>query len=398
MNLDYFKPLEKCHFFSAPKRIMFGTGVAKNVGGELESFQQKKLLVITDNKIAETDSVKSLINSLSACDYKTKIFLSETKEPTAEMITEFIKFCRAEKEGIVIGIGGGSIMDQAKVASFMTLCEGEVDDYLGTNKAIKSRLPLVLIPTTAGTGAETSPNAVIKKQTKKYTISSTTILPDLAVVDPLLTLSLPKKPTAFTGIDALSHAVEAIISLNSNPLTIATSLEAISLIDKNLPLAFFSGYNIEARYNMSLAATLGGLSLNSGATLAHSISYTLEKFGVPHGLGCAIGLPQVIRFNVPVMKEKIKRIAVALGFDELNYSSYAEIASYVVNRVNDLNAMLDIPLTLKSMSITIEKSKELAQECFQKYPRPNNPRLYSEDDIIKLYADLWEGKLEIENI
>jgi len=398
MKSNYFNPLEEMNVFSSPTKIIFGVGVLENIINELKTLNQEKILIITDKVINETEPVKKFLSVLSSNGFKPKVFISEIKEPTLDMVNQFIDFVRTEKEGIVMGIGGGSIMDQAKVASVLATNEGEFEKYIGVEKVENEGLPLLLVPTTAGTGAETSKNAVIKGKGKKLIISTQKILPNLAIIDPLLTVSLPPRPTGFTGMDALSHAIESIMSTKTNSMVMATSLEAISLINKNLPLAFYSGYNIEARYNMCMAATLAGLSLNGGAVLAHSVSYTLEPFGAPHGLGCAIALPYVIKFNAPVMIDKMQRIAMALDLYDERINDPIETAQYVVDRVSQLNAVVNIPLNLESMSISKEKSRELGEECYEKYPRPNNPRTYSKEDIIKLYEQMWAGDLTIDNM
>lgn len=395
MTVNYYNPLEKLNKFILPNKIIFGVGALEKIEDELKQFGQSKILLITEKVIKNTVPVKRFISTLSSNGFEVKVFESEVKEPTVGMLNAFVDFIRPEKEGIVMGIGGGSIMDQAKVASILATNEGEVEDYVGADKVRNDGLPLVLIPTTAGTGSETSKNAVLKWKEKKLVVSSLKILPDLAVIDPIVTVSLPPRPTAFTGMDALSHAIESIISVNCNPLVMAMSLEVISLVNTNLPIAYFSGYDIQARYNMSLAATLAGFSLNAGVVLGHSIAYTLEHFDIPHGLGCAIALPYIIKFNAPVIPYKMKRMARALGLNDDRINDPIQTASYVINTVSRLNSLFNIPLSLKSMGIDKKKAKELAEECFAKFPRPTNPRTYSKDDLVILYEDLWSGDLDI---
>jgi len=391
----YYNPLEKVYTFISPTKVIFGIGVLKSVGNELKSLNQKRVLLITDKAIRETTPAKEFISTLSSNGFEVKVFESEIKEPTAEMMSASIDFVRSEKEGIVIGMGGGSVMDQAKMSSVLAKNEGEAEDYIGANKIQNDGLPLVLVPTTAGTGAETSKNAVFLGRKGKSVVSSPRILPALAIIDPVVTVSLPPRPTAFTGMDALSHAIESIMSLNCNPVVMAVALEAVSLINTNLPIAYLNGLDIQARFNMCIAATLGGLSLNGGAVLGHSVGYTLDHFDLPHGLGCGIALPHVMKFNALTIPQKMKRIAKALGLSDDRINDPIQAASYAVNAVKRLNELLNIPLSLKSMGVSKEKAAELADECFTKYPRPNNPRKYLKDDIVKLYEQLWSGDLDI---
>ena len=395
MAVQYYSPLEKIHTFISPTKVTFGVGILKNIGGELKNFKQEKILLITDKVIKETEPAKEFISTLTSSGFEVKVFESEVKEPTTSMVNACVNFVRSEKEGIVIGMGGGSVMDQAKVAAALAKNEGRAEDYLGVDKIPNRGLPLVLIPTTAGTGAETSKNAVFIGKKGKAVVSSPNILPDIAVIDPVVTISLPPRPTAFTGMDALSHAIEGIMSLNCNPMVMAVALEAISLINTNLPLAYLNGADIKARFNMCIAATLGGLSLNGGVVLGHSVAYTLGHFGASHGLGCAIALPHVMKFNAPAIPDKMKRIAVALGFNDERADDPIQAATYAVNVVKSLNELFNIPISLKSMGVEKGKITELVDECLTRYPRPNNPRKYSKDDLVKLYEGLWSGDLDI---
>jgi len=393
VSVEYYSPLEKIHTFISPTKVVFGVGALKSIEGELKRFNQEKVLLITDKLIRDTEPCKEFLSYLSSIGFKTEVFESEVKEPTVDMVNSSVEFIRSQKEGIVVGMGGGSVMDQAKVASALAKNEGKAEDYVGVEKILSPGLPLVLVPTTAGTGAETSKNAVFFGEKGKSVISSSNILADLAVVDPVTTLSLPPSPTASTGMDALSHAIEGVMSLNCNPMVEAVALEAIWLINTYLPVAYFNGQDIKARFNMAVAATLGGLALNAGAVLGHSVAYTLDHFGVSHGLGCAIALPYVMKFNAHAIPDRMIKIAKALGFEGI--CDPIQAASLAVKRVRNLNQLFGIPTSLKSMGVEEGKIKQLADECFTNYPRPTNPRQYSRDDLVALYEDLWSGNLEV---
>ena len=395
MTAEYYDPLRKIYTFESPTKVIFGIGALSNIGDVLKSFNQEKILLLTDKVIRATDPVKEFLSSLSSNEFEVKVFESEVKEPTVDMVNASVEFVRSEKKGIVIGMGGGSVMDQAKIAAALAKNEGEAEDYVGVNKVPDRGLPLVLVPTTAGTGAETSKNAVFLGRRGKSVITSPNTLTDLAIIDPMVTVSLPPSVTAFTGMDALSHAIEGIMSLNSGPMVMAVALEAISLINTNLSIAYLNGSDIRARFNMSIAATLGGLSLNAVMVLGHAVAYTLDHFDLPHGLGCAIALPHVTKFNAGAIPGKMKRIASALGLNDSRIEDPVQAAAYAVNKVKGLNELLGIPISLKSIGVEKEKAAELAEECFTKYPKPNNPRKYSKDDLVKLYEQLWAGDLDI---
>ena len=395
MVSNYYDSPEKIYTFISPVKTIFGINSLRQLISELEKFEQNKIFLITNKIIKDTNPVKNIISGLMSNNFDLKIFESEVHEPTVGMVKDFIKFIRSEKEGIVIGIGGGSIMDQAKVASVLATNNGEIEQYAGADKIQNEGLPLILIPTTAGTGAETSKNAVLMKEGKKLVISSSKILPTLSIIDPVLSLSLPPRPTAYTGMDALCHAIEGIMSLNCSPVVMPIALEVISIVNENLPIAYFDGTNIQARFKMCIAATLGGLSLNAGVVLGHSICYTLERFGIPHGLGCAISLPYIIKFNSPVIPNQLKRIAGAFGLKDDKFGSTVQTTSYVIDAIKHLNNMFEIPLSINSFVPDEKVVNELADECFNNFPRPNNPRKYSKKDIASIYEQMWSGNLDI---
>jgi len=395
MPVEYYNPWAKIYTFESPTKVIFGINALNDIGEVLKGFNPKKILLFTDKVIRETEPAKEFISTLSSKRFEVEVFASEVKEPTVDMVNASVEFVRSKKQGIVIGMGGGSVMDQAKIAAALAKNEGEAEEYAGVNKVPHRGLPLVLVPTTAGTGAETSKNAVFLGRRGKSVITTPSMLADLAIIDPIVTISLPPSPTAFTGMDALSHAIEGIMSLNSNPMVMAVALEAISLINTNLSIAYLNGSDIRARFNMCIAATLGGLSLSAVMVLGHSVAYTLDHFELPHGLGCAIALPHVMKFNASAIPEKMKRVARALGLNDSRIDDPIQAAAYAVNRVKGLNELLGIPISLQSMGVEKEKAAELADECFAKYPKPNNPRRYFKDDLVKLYEQLWSGDLEM---
>ncbi len=395
MKVNSYGELEKIYTYISPVETIFGINALKQSISELGKFEQNKILLITNKTIRNTLPLKQFVSDLSSSNFEVKIFESETTEPTVDMVKDFTKFVRSEKEGIVIGVGGGSILDQAKVASVLATNNGKIEQYVGANKIKNPGLPLILIPTTAGTGAETSKNAVLMKNGKKMVISSAKILPILSIIDPVLTLSLSSQPTAYTGMDALSHAIEGIMSKNCSPIVMPIALEVIKIVNENLPIVYFDGTNIQARFNMCIAATLGGLSLNAGVVLGHSIGYTLERFDIPHGLGCAISLPYVVKFNYPVIPKKLKKIAGAFGLKDDKLESTIQVTSYIIDTIKHLNNMFGITLSINSFISDKKMVKELADECFNNFPRPNNPRKYSEKDIALLYEQMWSGDLNI---
>jgi alcohol dehydrogenase len=224
----------------------------------------------------------------------------------------------------------------------------------------------------------------------KRWIMSENVSASLAIVDPELTVTCPPRVTAFTGMDALAHAVEGYMSLDGSSLVDALALEVSHLVGRYLPKAYYNGMDIEARYYMSFAATMAGLILcSTGAVYAHSISYTLVRYGVPHGMGTGFGLPYAMDINLPVITEKLARLGEAFGMKE---GSLRDKAAFSVSFVHQLIKDVGMPRSLKEMNVPREDLDMLAKELVEKYQRYNNPRRLSYEDALRLYEVMWDGQ------
>jgi len=270
---------------------------------------------------------------------------------------------------------------------------GKVKNYVAA-RTFKAGLPKILIPTTAGTGSEVSQAAVVTLNNKqKASFSDSHFFADVAIVDPVLTVTMPQKVTASTGIDALSHAIEAMMSSDSNPIIDALSLEAIRLINNNIKLAYVKGDNLEARSNMSWAALLGGMVLYAKAVYGHSFSYTIgPRYGFSHGLSCALALPYVMNYNLPACNGKFLSIATCMGENVENLSRSDGTFRAVV-AVKKLIEDVNLPSSLKEAGVPKEDLPILAEELVNVYPRQNNPRIITKEEAIKLYERAWEGRI-----
>jgi len=284
-------------------------------------------------------------------------------------------------------------MDTAKVVAAMKTNEGDVAHYLKKNPFTKARLPLILVPTTAGTGAEVTADAVMFAEGKKRWISDAQTLADIALVDPVLTLSMPQKVTASTGLDVLAHAIEGMMVTYSNPLMDTLALKAIHLALKNLERAYFNGKDLAARQQMMLASTLAGMvNENCPATFAHSVGYTLAgRYRLPHGISCGIPLPYVMDFNMPVCEEKFAEMVQ--GLEGAKGLTQKGMAAYAVSAVKSLVETLNVPSSLQRVGVPKSQLEELAKELLAEWPRPYNLRQTSYQDILQLYSDMWEGRL-----
>jgi alcohol dehydrogenase len=281
-------------------------------------------------------------------------------------------------------------MDTAKAVAVIAANKGKAAEYLGLNKIPGPGLPTIMVPTTAGTGSEVTFTAVFVRRNlkKKEGMNSQYLYPDLALLDPLLTVGLPPQTTATTGLDALCHAVESYTSVNASPMSEMFSLEAISLIAGSLRTAVHDGNNIEAREAMLLGSLYAGLGLaNAGVTAVHSLSYPLGgRYGVPHGLANTILLPHVMVFNIPGAPQKFTDVAEAMG-EVVDGLPPREAAFLAVEAVEALIEDCGIDTTLATLKIPKKDLSELADVALTvARPLANNPRQLSKEDAMEIYS------------
>jgi alcohol dehydrogenase len=310
-------------------------------------------------------------------------------------VEKAIKIVREKSYDTVIGFGGGSALDAAKVIACLVKNEGEVRDYLGANKIPKRGLPCMLVPTTAGTGAEVSPVSVLtdEKAGNKNVISDSKLFADVALVDPLLTVLLPPKLTAYTGIDALCHAMGGFITRKANPVSDALAMEAIYLIGRNLRRAVSKGQtDMEARYNMALGAAMAMIArTNSGGGAVHGLSYPLgTKYHLPHGQSIALLLPHVMAFNVGFAVPKFIRIAEAMG-EKTEGLPEGRAAEKAIDAIRALLKDIGILQGLREIGVKKEDFPEFADIVYEVAYRhiEANPRHLTKEDVIKIYENAW---------
>jgi len=283
-------------------------------------------------------------------------------------------------------------MDSAKIASISATNKGSIEGYIGVDKVSKKGLSVICIPTTSGTGSEVTRFAVIKYEKTKKAISSELIIPDVAIVDPTLTVSLPAKITACTGLDALSHAVEAMISIWATPFTDTLALGAIRAIFRYLKRAYNNGEDLEARYHMSMAATLAGLSFNDPRVLlAHSIGQTIGPiYNVPHGLSVAFALLYMLDFYLPSSADKIALISEAAGIYDEKITD-KENAQKMIRWLLEFYREFGIPLSLKEFGASLDDIDKIAEYTVNFQPRSNSPIAITKENMLELYRKMWRG-------
>lgn len=303
---------------SATPVTFIGWGAIENLSSELVRLNRKKILVIADPTLVRLNVLDSLLLILQKNEAFFEIYSDIIPEPTLKTGQDLVDFTRKGGFDMVIGFGGGSALDLAKLAAVFTENEGELSEYLnltGTKKINQRGVPKILIPTTSGTGAEVTNISVLALEKTKDVIVHDFLIADVAIVDPKFTLTIPPKITAATGADALTHAMEAYISVHSNPYSDGLALQAIKLIGSSLLTAVKNGSDIEARNKMSYGSYIAGLAFfNAGVGAIHALAYPLGgQFHIAHGDSNAVLIPYVLHYIKDHCTEKMKDILEALG-------------------------------------------------------------------------------------
>ncbi|MCS7136371.1 MAG: iron-containing alcohol dehydrogenase [Nitrososphaerota archaeon] len=391
---SYFEGVRE--YVAMPRKLIFGPDSVKQVGKEVKRFGNRTL-VVTDEGVRKAGLVDKVTEVLLSEGIEFYVFDGVKTEPDLENARVVAKVSRERSYDVVLGVGGGSCLDMAKVATVMATNEGDVEEYFGDELIKRPGLPLILIPTTSGSGSEATRGSVISVGDIKKVIFSRWMIAEAAIVDPLMTLTMPPRLTAITGIDALSHAVESILSRRSNIVSLALAKESVSLVFKGLEAAYRDGKDVNARYRMAMAATFAGASFaNSSVVLGHGISYALSTlFHVPHGLGCGIALPYVMEYNIQERAEELRDTAAYIGLNVEGLDD-VEAAKTMVRVVANLIRKVGLPISLREMDIPKDSVAELAGILISRYQRLliNNPREVTYEDAIKLFSNIWEGRLE----
>jgi alcohol dehydrogenase class IV len=383
------------NFFS-PNKIALSNGACRTVGTQVKALGGKKVLIVTDKGMIGTGMVETVKECLLAEGIGVVIFDRVELETPARVIDEAAKFARDEECNAVVGFGGGTTLDTTKGVSLMAVNKGKVIDYAGFDLVPMKGLPKIMIPTTAGSGSEVTRVFAITdemERTKKVVYTSYN-LADVVILDPLLTVSLPPALTAETGLDVLAHAVEAYTSLNATPFSDMLALEAIRLVNKSLLSAYAKGADIEARFDMLLAATIAGLAWASGGLgAAHALSYTLEtQFGMGHGRAVTVMLPYVMAYNKIANVTKYARIAETMG-EEVEGISLHDKAERSVAAVTRLINRAGISIGLKDYGIG-DKDLDNLVDGGLKQARlfVPNARNLSKEDVRGLFLKALEYK------
>ncbi len=384
--------LERVFRFQLPRRIIFGTKTSEKVGDEAKDLGAENALLITDETIRKLGIANTIQQSLEKRNLKVDIFSNIKAEPSLEVADSVAGFVRNGNFDIVIGCGGGSVLDMAKVAAMAATNPNSMGQYLGVNQVKNPTLPKILLPTTAGTGSEVTNIAIVTLVADeiKTAIVSPHMLGDIAIVDPILTYNLPPRITASTGLDALSHSIETLMSVDANPITDSLALQAVRLIFLNLPEAYSNGESAR-RNGMSLGSLTSGMAFgNAGVCIGHAAAYSFAAtYHIPHGVSCALTLPHVFKFNALAIPHKLTRIADAIGIDVKKLKP-EETANAISDAIFALMKEVDMPTRLRDIGVPKEALPKMVDRLLatERLVR-KNPKALTNENASELFEEMW---------
>jgi len=359
---------------------------------EVSALKAKRVLIVTDKGLIAAGLIEQVTDILQKAGIQQAVFDGVEADPRYEIVTDCVKAVHGEEADLVIGIGGGSPIDIAKVAAVMATNQGPITEYFGIDLVPQAGLPTIIIPTTAGTGSEVTPIAILSDHTEKLKkgIVSAHLFPNVALLDPVLTLGLPSQMTAATGMDALIHAMEAFTSKNAYWMTDMMAREAIRLIMANIRTAFANGSDLDARTHMLEGSLLAGMAFaNAGVTAVHAFAYPIgAEFHIPHGVANSIMLVPVMEFNMLGNLKKFSELAELLGENTAG-KNQREMALAAVESIRTLTRDLQLPGKLSQFGVKDSDISMLAEGVL-KVTRllANNPRTITTEDAERIYRNV----------
>ncbi|MFK3780156.1 iron-containing alcohol dehydrogenase [Agrobacterium sp. NPDC089420] len=379
--------------FATVPQIIAGPGCIARLS-ELKVRLGPRILVISDDGVFRAGLVQPALASLAEAGAETSIFTGVVADPPETVIYEAVAQAIAFGATGVLGIGGGSSLDVAKLVALVAKSRETLADIYGIGNVKGERLPLVLVPTTAGTGSEVTPISIVTTDAyQKKGVVSPVLLPDAALLDANLTIGLPPAVTAATGIDAMVHAIESFTSAsaNNNPVSRALAKEALRLLGANIEVAVENGTDLIARQAMLLGAMLAGQAFaNSPVAAVHALAYPIGgRYHVPHGLSNSLVLPHVLRFNAAVCGDAYAELAPRL-FPHLEPADRAERLSGFLDGLASMPVRLNLPVRLRDVGIPQNGLSLLAENAMEQTRLlVNNPRTMSLSDAERIYEDAW---------
>jgi alcohol dehydrogenase len=379
--------------FRVNTSIVFGRGGISQLGQIAQDMGAQRFLLVADPALADLGLLEPARNSLNEAGLEGEVFQDLEAEPYLDSADGAAAIGRNLEADLVIGMGGGSAMDTAKAAAMLVANEGKAEDYVGLNRVSFPGPATIMIPTTAGTGAEVTFTGVFTNRETgvKGGINSPFLFPHVALLDPELTIGLPPNVTAYTGMDALTHAVESVTSRSATVFTEALALAAVRLIAANLRRAVFHGDDMEARENMLYGSLLAGLALaDAGVGAAHALAYPLGgRYRIPHGLANAVLIPAVMEFNLPAAERPLALIARSMG-EPVEGLPARRAADVAVDAVAMLRNDIGIPCFFSDLDVPRSDIPALIEDAL-KVTRPveNNPRFLGRDEARMIYEQVF---------
>lgn len=381
--------------FATTAQILCESGSAIRLAELCKERGAARVMIVTDPGITQLGMLDDILPGFAKAGMPVEVFDAVQADPPESVVMAAVEQGRAMRADLIIGFGGGSSMDVAKLVAFLAHpgCQQQLQDIYGVGNAKGQRLPLIQVPTTAGTGSEVTQISIITTgETTKMGVVSPILLPDMALLDADLTLGLPPAVTAATGIDAMVHAIEAYTSkIKKNPLSDMLAREALRLLAANLDEAVHNGRNREARQAMLLGALLAGQAFaNAPVAAVHALAYPLGgHFHIPHGLSNALVLPTVIGFNAPAAENLYAKLAPLLVAD-LKPGNAASLTEQLVAALADLSPRCNLPTRLRDAGVPEDMLPQLAKDAMlQQRLLVNNPREMTEADALAIYRQAF---------
>jgi len=372
--------------FLSPARILFGPGCSDRIGQEVARLGKKPLIVTGKNSLTASGNIDRILQPLKYLNIQPVFFMDVPPEPTAATVDAVRETAQQTGCDLIVGVGGGSVLDTAKAAAGLFREDAPAQEYLRGKAATAPRLPWIAVPTTAGSGSEVTDNAVLidPEQKRKSSLRNEFWIADTAIVDPVFTMSMPKQLTATTGMDALAHAVESYTSRWANPYSSALSQAAAVLIIQNIYSAYDKGRK-EFREKMMLASLLAGLAINNvRAGAAHALAHPIGvRYGLRHGLVCAVLLPYVMEYNLPLVEHKYAQLAYAANLAKPDTPG-EEAAQRLIKYVRLAQKKLGIPPRLGEIGLKREDIREIAAQALDSASMLANPRQARVEDLAEI--------------
>ncbi len=373
--------------FRLPTKILFGPGAAKEAGIEVEELRKTKALIVTDRDLVKTDLIKIVRNALGPkC---VGIFSDVTPDTGVHIVNAGADYGRTLGADVLVSVGGGSAIDTAKGMAICLTKGGRLEEHAGLNILGSPITPHIVIPTTAGTGSEVTYAAVIKdhEQKRKLLFADNYLIPNVAILDPNMTIGMPKGLTASTGMDALCHCVEAIHSLQCEPISDGLAFHGIRMIREFLPKVVENGGDVIARGQMLIAASIAGAAFsNAQVGLVHALAHCIgARFGVSHGIANSILLPHCILYNLDACPDKYSQIAEAMGkevrgMEPLKAGEQAAIAIW------EFTKSIGMPQTLKEVKVEESGLEQCANDALMDGSIVYNPKpIFDPNEILNVY-------------